>query len=63
MISAGSDAQKRPRSLDARPLAEATEWLEMYRAYWEASFTRLDGLLGELKTTKTKRKRAAAKKR
>jgi DNA-binding transcriptional ArsR family regulator len=54
LISSGSDA---------RPLAEATEWLETYREYWEASFARLDGLLSELKTTKTKRKRVAPKKR
>ena len=63
LISSGSDAQKRPRTLDARPLAEATEWLETYREYWEVSFARLDGLLNELKTKKTKRKRTAARKR
>jgi DNA-binding transcriptional ArsR family regulator len=63
LISSGSDAQKRPRTLDARPLAQAAEWLETYREYWEASFARLDGLLSELQTTKTKRKRTAPKKR
>jgi DNA-binding transcriptional ArsR family regulator len=61
LISTASDAQRRPRKLDARPLAEATEWLEAYRKYWEASFLRLDGLLGELKATARKRKRSAAK--
>jgi DNA-binding transcriptional ArsR family regulator len=61
LISSGSDAQRRPRKLDARPLAEATEWLEAYRKYWEASFLRLDGLLGELKATDKKRKRSTAK--
>ena len=63
LISSGSDAQRRPRKLEARPLAEATEWLETYREFWEASFVRLDGLLSELKATKEKRKRAAARKR
>jgi predicted transcriptional regulator len=63
LISSGSDAQRRPRKLEARPLAEATEWLETYREYWEASFVRLDGLLSELKATEKKRKRAALKKR
>jgi predicted transcriptional regulator len=63
LISSGSDAQRRPRKLDARPLAEATEWMEAYRKFWEASFVRLDGLLGELKATKKQRKRVAAKKR
>jgi DNA-binding transcriptional ArsR family regulator len=63
LISSASDAQRRPRKLDARPLAEATEWLEAYRKYWEASFVRLDGLLGELKATDRKRKRSTAKPR
>jgi DNA-binding transcriptional ArsR family regulator len=63
LISSGSDAQRRPRKLEARPLAEATEWLERYREYWEASFVRLDGLLSELKATGRKRERAAPKKR
>lgn len=63
LISSGSDAQRRPRKLDARPLAEANDWLETYREYWEASFVRLDGLLSELKAVETKRKRSAPKKR
>jgi hypothetical protein len=59
----GRDAQRRPRKLEARPLAEATQWLETYREYWEASFVRLDGLLNELKATEKKRNRAAPKRR
>ena len=31
LISRGRDAQRRPRRLEAKPLAEATEWLEGYR--------------------------------
>src|SRR6266852_418889 len=50
LISRGSDAQRRPRRLEARPLAEATEWLENYRQFWEATYQRLDSLLEELKT-------------
>src|ERR687883_1566238 len=41
LISRGRDAQRRPRRLDAKPLAEATEWLEGYRQFWEESFERL----------------------
>jgi DNA-binding transcriptional ArsR family regulator len=63
LISTGSDAQRRPRKLEARPLAEATEWLENYREYWKASFDRLDGLLSELKTSQAKRGRLVKKKR
>jgi DNA-binding transcriptional ArsR family regulator len=63
LITAGSDAQRRPRKLEALPLAEATEWLESYREYWEASFGRLDELLGEMKASAGKSRRAAARKR
>jgi DNA-binding transcriptional ArsR family regulator len=62
LVIRGRDAQRRPRKLEARPLAEATEWLERYREYWKASFDRLDGLLRELKATEKKRKRSAPKK-
>jgi DNA-binding transcriptional ArsR family regulator len=55
LISRGSDAQRRPRRLEARPLAEANEWLEGYRRFWEASFERLDGLLDELKAEQTQK--------
>jgi DNA-binding transcriptional ArsR family regulator len=58
LISSGLDAQRRPRRLEARPLAEATEWLERYRQFWEGNFRRLDALLAEMKTKRKKRARA-----
>jgi len=59
LISRGRDAQRRPRRLEAKPLAEASEWLERYRKNWEASFQRLDSLLELLKagTTEGARRR------
>src|SRR5687767_15812485 len=48
LITVGQDAQRRPRRFDGKPLAEATAWLERYRAIWEANFERLDGVLEEL---------------
>jgi DNA-binding transcriptional ArsR family regulator len=56
LISRGRDAQRRPRRLQARPLAAATEWLEGYRQFWEGSFQRLDALLDEMKTEENKAK-------
>ncbi len=56
LISRGQDAQRRPRRLEAKPLAEATAWLENYRRFWESSFHRLDSLLGDLKTKEEKHK-------
>jgi DNA-binding transcriptional ArsR family regulator len=49
LISRGRDAQRRPCRLQAKRLAEANDWLEHYRAFWEGSFERLDEVLEELK--------------
>jgi DNA-binding transcriptional ArsR family regulator len=57
LISRGQDAQRRPRRLEARPLREATEWLEKYRRFWEGNFRRLDALLQEMQTAGPKAKR------
>ncbi len=67
LISRGLDAQRRPRRLEAIPLAQATEWLERYRQFWEGRFQRLDALLnemkaGEMKTRKMKTKKTSEKK-
>ena len=61
LISRGRDAQRRPRRLEAAPLAEANEWLEKYRRYWEESYQRLDALLEELKTRERKGRRTKRK--
>src|SRR5687768_12102250 len=50
LISRGRDAQRRPCRIEAKPLADATEWLEAYRRVWEGNFQRLDALLDELKS-------------
>jgi DNA-binding transcriptional ArsR family regulator len=65
LISHGIDAQRRPRRLEAQPLAEANQWLENYRRFWEAAFQRLDVLLDEMQTKpkKSKAGKARAKKR
>jgi DNA-binding transcriptional ArsR family regulator len=55
LVSRRRQAQRRPRRLEPRPLAEATRWLERYRRYWEGNFQRLDAVLDELKTIDRKR--------
>src|SRR5882762_4633159 len=57
LISRGVDAQRRPRRLEARPLAEANEWLERYREFWEESYASLDRLLDEMKTGRKKKRK------
>jgi DNA-binding transcriptional ArsR family regulator len=61
LVSQGRDAQRRPRRLEAAPLAEADGWLETYRQFWEESFHRLDALLEELKSDPKKRRRPKRK--
>jgi DNA-binding transcriptional ArsR family regulator len=54
LVSRGQDAQRRPRRLEAKPLAEATKWLENYRQFWERRFQHLDALLDEMKELKSR---------
>ena len=57
LISQGRNAQCRPRRLEAKPLAAATDWLENYRRFWEEQFQRLDTLLDEMKANERERAR------
>jgi DNA-binding transcriptional ArsR family regulator len=57
LIVQGQEAQRRPRKLNAAPLADAVDWIEHYRRHWEAAFARLDVVLEELKADKKDRKR------
>jgi DNA-binding transcriptional ArsR family regulator len=49
LITGGIEAQRRPRRIEAKPLAEASAYLDRYRQLWEARFQSLDTLLEELK--------------
>jgi DNA-binding transcriptional ArsR family regulator len=53
LIERGREAQWRPRRLQAAPLKEASDWLDGYRGFWEASFDRMAGYLDELHTKET----------
>jgi DNA-binding transcriptional ArsR family regulator len=61
LISRGRAAQSRPCHLEAGRLKEATDWIALYRAFWEQSFDRLDEFLVELED-KDKEKNRARKK-
>jgi DNA-binding transcriptional ArsR family regulator len=63
LISQAQDAQRRPRRLQARPLAEASGWLDKYREFWEGQFEQLDALLEEMKAKEKEKKRARSKQR
>ena len=55
LVSRGRDAQRRPRRLEGKALAEATKYLERYRRFWEGNYQRLDALLEEMKTVQKRR--------
>jgi DNA-binding transcriptional ArsR family regulator len=45
LISRSRSGQWRSSTLQAGPLRAATDWMERYRQYWDASFDRLDAHL------------------
>ncbi len=49
LVASSHDGQRRPRRIQAKPLADASDWLEKYRELWEGNYRRLDALLDELK--------------
>jgi DNA-binding transcriptional ArsR family regulator len=57
LISRGRAAQRRPRRIASKPLAEAVAWLEEYRRVWESE--RLDLSFDELKPHEKKTRRSA----
>jgi len=54
LISRGKEAQWRPCKLEAAPLEAASDWVEQYRAMWEARFDRLDAYLKEVQAKEKK---------
>ena len=54
LIARRRKAQWRPCRIEARPLKDATQWLEHYRHFCDASFDRLDASLGELQSGEQK---------
>lgn len=51
LISQGRQAQWRPCKLEAKPLQDASDWIEQYRQFWEESFDRLEDYLKGLQSS------------
>jgi DNA-binding transcriptional ArsR family regulator len=62
LITKSRDAQWRPCRLNAAPLGTATNWMEQYRAHWEASFDRLGAYLKSIQEVPEKKKKSKGKK-
>ncbi len=54
LIERSVEKQRRPARLKAEPMAAAVEWLEEFRAFWDASFDQLDDVLVSMKLAKAK---------
>jgi len=50
LVVRGRDAQWRPRAIDAVPLAEASAYLDSFRALWEDRLDRMELYLKELQS-------------
>ncbi|HKV70257.1 MAG TPA: metalloregulator ArsR/SmtB family transcription factor [Gemmatimonadales bacterium] len=48
LISRSRDAQRRPRRIEPKRLAEANRWLEKYKKLWETRYRGLDTLLAKM---------------
>jgi DNA-binding transcriptional ArsR family regulator len=60
LISRSRSGQWRSSTLQAAALKEATDWMERYRVFWDASFDRLDAHLRRVRqgmTTEASRPR------
>jgi len=55
LVTRGRGGHRRPCKLVGKPLKEATEWLENYRQFWEATYARLDVLLEEMKSVQRRK--------
>jgi DNA-binding transcriptional ArsR family regulator len=53
LIRRSRDAQRRPSTVETKPIADAVTWIEHYRESWERTYQQLDALLAdELKARK-----------
>jgi DNA-binding transcriptional ArsR family regulator len=54
LVSAGQDANRRPRRIEGGPMQEAAAWLDDYRKFWERRYEALDDLLDEMQARPAK---------
>jgi len=59
-----ADGQRRLYAIDSRPLEEAAQWLDQFRAFWQHKFDALETEIarGKRERRSEKRKPAAARK-
>ncbi|HYK69098.1 MAG TPA: metalloregulator ArsR/SmtB family transcription factor [Streptosporangiaceae bacterium] len=58
LISRSRSGQWRSSRLETAPLKEATDWMERYRVFWDASFDRLDAHLRQVQQDRSRQGQA-----
>lgn len=62
LVTKSRTAQWRPCKLNGAPLKVASDWMEQYRQFWEASFDRLEEYLKTVSPKSRKGKKHGRKK-
>lgn len=57
LIRRRRDGRTHHLTLEAKPMKQASQWIEEYRKFWEGSFDRLDDYLKQLQENKHDRKK------
>lgn len=47
LIRRHRDAQRRPATVETKPIADAMRWIERYRELWERTYQRLDVVIAD----------------
>ncbi|MBS1687658.1 MAG: winged helix-turn-helix transcriptional regulator [Bacteroidetes bacterium] len=55
LIMITQQGRERYCEVQLKPLAEVADWIEPFRKMWEHQFNKLDDLLNQMKTNKTKK--------
>jgi DNA-binding transcriptional ArsR family regulator len=63
LITRAREAQRRRCRLAAAPLKEAAEWMERYRAFWDARFDALEKFLAREAAPQKEKRHAASRRR
>jgi len=58
LISRSRSGQWRSSRLETAPLKEATDWMERYRVFWDASFDRLEAHLRQVQQDRSRQRQA-----
>lgn len=61
LIRRSRRAQQRPCELNAEPMRQVADFVERYRAFWDASFDRLDEYLQRVQTDAASTRKAKTK--